>query len=263
MSHEPRLHPREHGAYAMLAFPLVSGLVMGGPSWAGVAFGLLAVAGFLAHESVLVVLGRRGERIRSAQALHARARLLRLGAAVLMGGTVFGLTAPSVAWPPTLVTGVLATSVGALLLAGKTKTLPGELLVGATFASVHGVVAAAGGASPRAVWLPMVAWALSFAVATLAVHALKFRFKGRGPGRWTVPVVPVLAGALVALAAVALVAGHPMGGVAAALVPKGVVVLSVAVLSVHPRHMKRVGWSFVAADGLTLVILAAALGAQA
>ena len=67
MPHEPRLRPREHGAYAMLLFPVVSGLAMGGLSWAGIAFAGLAVTGFLAHESILVVRGARGERIRSAQ----------------------------------------------------------------------------------------------------------------------------------------------------------------------------------------------------
>jgi len=57
MTEGPRLRPREHGAYAMLAFPATSGLVLGGASWAGAAFIGMALAGFLAHESVLVVLG--------------------------------------------------------------------------------------------------------------------------------------------------------------------------------------------------------------
>ncbi|RJQ40810.1 MAG: hypothetical protein C4555_00960 [Dehalococcoidia bacterium] len=65
MTEGPRLRPREHGAYAMLAFPATSGLVLGGASWAGAAFIGMALAGFLAHESVLVVLGARGARVQA------------------------------------------------------------------------------------------------------------------------------------------------------------------------------------------------------
>lgn len=244
----------------MLTFPVLSGLVLGGISWPGLVFALMAVAGFLAHEPLLIVLGGRGERLRSSQDPAARRRLARIGAAMAVAGTVFVLAAPSAAWAPALLSGVLAAVVGGLLFAGRTKTLAGELLVACAFASVHGTVAASGGAGPWAVFLPVAVWATSFAVATLSVHALKYRFKGRGPGRWTVAAAPTLAGALVIVATMALVAGHPLGFVAASLVPKSAVVLSLAVLSVHPRHLKRVGWSLVGADGATLILLVLALG---
>lgn len=256
MTDTPRLRPREHGAYAMLTFPVLSGLVLGGISWAGAAFALMAAACFLAHEPVLIVLGGRGERLRSSHDLSARRRLLRLGLVVAAATVVFVVMAPGGAWPPALLSGVLAALVGVLLLIGRTRTLAGELLVACAFASVHGTVAASGAAGQRAVFLPVAVWAASFAVATLAVHALKFRFKGRGPGRWTVAAAPTLAGALVVVAAMGLVAGHPLGGLAVALVPKAAVVLALAAVAVHPRHLKRVGWSLVVADTATLAILA-------
>lgn len=240
----------------MLAFPVVSGLAMGGLSPAGVAFAVLALTGFLAHESILIVLGARGERIRSSQADHARRRLVRLAVVFMVASVTFIVTAPSAAWPPAGLPGALALVVGGLLLARKTKTLPGELLVAAAFASVHGVLAASGGLGPRGTYLPVLAWTASFAVATLSVHALKYRFKGRGPGRWAVAAAPALAGVLVAVGALSLVEGHPLGGVAAALVPKGVVVLALSVLPANPRHLKRVGWSFVTSDAVTLLLLA-------
>ena len=240
----------------MLAFPLVSGLALGGPSWAGVAFAVLPVAGFLAHESILIVMGARGERIRSTQDAHARRRLVRLGAVALVAAVAFALTAPGGAWAPALLPAGLAGVVGVVLLARKTKTLVGELLVATTFSSVHAVLAAAGGAASRATYLPVAVWTVSFAMATLSVHALKYRFKGRGPGHWAVGVAPALAGGVVLLGAVALMAGHPLAGVAAALLPKASVVLALSFLPANPRHLKRVGWSFVAADGFTLVLLA-------
>lgn len=244
----------------MLTFPALSGLLLGGLSGPGLLFGFMAVVGFLAHEPLLIVLGGRGERLRSSQDASARRRLARIAGAMAAAAALFVLTAPESAWGPALLSGVLAAVVGVLLFAGRTKTLAGELLVACAFASVHGTVAASGGAAPRAVFLPVAVWAASFAVATLSVHALKYRFKGRGPGRWTVAAAPTLAAALVIVAAMALVSGHPLGSVSASPVPKSGVVLALAFLAVHPRHLKRVGWSLVAADFATLLLLEVALG---
>ncbi|MGD8320871.1 MAG: YwiC-like family protein [Gemmatimonadota bacterium] len=260
MSNERRLRPREHGAYAMLTFPVVSGLVMGGVSWAGIAFAVLAVSGFLAHESILVVLGARGERIRSKDAANARSRLVRLAAVALVAAAAFSATAPGSAWRAALLSGGLGLVVGVLLAARRTKSLPGELLVAATFSSIHAVLAAAGGADVRVTYLPVAAWVVCFTLATLSVHALKYRFKGRGPGRWTVAVAPTLAAAVTVLAIGGLVWRHPLGAVAAAVLPKAVAVLVLSVLPANPRHLKRVGWTFVAADTLTLGALVWMIG---
>ncbi|MCG6957855.1 MAG: YwiC-like family protein [Gemmatimonadetes bacterium] len=255
MSDDHRLRPREHGAYAMLTFPVISGLVMGGLSWAGIAFADLALTGFLAHESVLVVLGARGERIRSKEAVHARSRLVRLGAAAVVATVIFAMTAPSDAWHAALLSGSLAVAVGGLLLARKTKSLSGELLVAATFSSVHAVLAAAGGADARATYLPVAAWVVCFTLATLSVHALKYRFKRRGSGRWTVTVSPILAGAVVLVGLLGFGSLGPIGSVAAPVVPMALAVLMLSALPANPRHLKRVGWTFVVADALTLLAL--------
>lgn len=268
------LRPREHGAYAMLTFPVVSGLVLGGLSVAGVSFALLAVAGFLAHESAVVVLGQRGERVRSAAASAAWRRLGRLAVVAGLVGALFAVTAPGAAWSWAVPAAALGTAVAGLLLLGGTKTLPGELLVATAFASLHGVVAASGGAGGGAAGAGVAVWAGSFALATLSVHALKVRFrtkgsgagsgkgarKGRSPGRWLVVASPAAAGGALLLPAAAVLAGWspygiPLGLLALALVPKAALVLAVTVLDVHPRHLKRVGWSMVAADVVTLVVL--------
>jgi hypothetical protein len=245
----------------MLVFPIVSGLAMGGLSRAGIAFAALAASGFLAHESVLVVLGARGERIRSSQAAEARTRLLRLAAVAVAASGTFAVTAPSAAWRAALLAGSLAAAVGVLLLAGRTKSLPGELLVAAAFSSVHAVLAAAGGADARVTYLPAAAWVVCFTLATLSVHALKRRFKRRGPGRWAVVVAPLLAGIVVVLGMVGLVSWHrPLGAVAASILPKASAVLVLSTLPANPRHLKRVGWTFVVADALTLGALLRTLG---
>ncbi len=239
----------------MLVFPVVSGLAMGGLSWSGIAFAALAVLGFLAHESVLVILGARGERIRSSEATHARTRLLRLAGVAVVAAITFASTAPVAAWRAALLSGALGVSVGALLLARKTKSLPGEILVAATFSSVHAVLAAGGGADARVTFLPVATWLVCFTLATLSVHALKYRFKRRGPGRWTVAVTPILAGAVALLGTVGVAGAHPLGPVATSALPKASAVLLLSALPANPRHLKRVGWTFVAADVLTLGVL--------
>ncbi|MHB1194412.1 MAG: YwiC-like family protein [Longimicrobiales bacterium] len=261
----PDLRPREHGAYAMLAFPLASGLAVGGVSFAGLAFALLAVAGFLAHEAALVVMGRRGERVRNSADSAARRRLEALGAVALASGVLFVVTAPGSALAWALPPALLGAAVLALVVAGGTKSLAGELLVAAAFASVHAPVAAAGlrATVGRPALVPFLVWAVSFALATLAVHALKARFRGRKPGGgdpgvWVVAASPLAGVAALALAVSLLSAGHPLAPAAVALVPKALLVLGVAALNVHPRNLKRVGWSLVAADLVTLGVLVAA-----
>lgn len=260
MTHPTSLRPREHGAYAMLAFPLLSGLWIGGASPPGLAFAVLAVTAFLAHEPALVVLGGRGERLRIAHRSAARRRLGGLGAAGLVAGTLFAILAPASAWPAALTTGGLGVVVAGLVLTGWARTPVGELLVAATFASLHGAVAAAGGGSAREVYLPVAAWTVSFVLATLAVHSVKFRFKGRGPGGWTVATAPLVALATILAGAIALRSGHPWWGGIAAVLPKSAVVLALAGLSIHPRHLRRLGWALVVTDTVTLILLTALVG---
>jgi hypothetical protein len=244
----------------MLTFPLVSGLVMGGPSWGGVAVAALSVVGFLAHESVLIVSGARGERIRSREAARARSTLVRLGVVAVVAAGAFVATASAYAWRAALLSGALAVVVGALLVVGKTKSLAGELLVAVTFSSVHAALAAAAGSPATTTFLPVAVWALCFFLATLSVHAMKYRFKGRGPGRWTTVAAPVLAGVVTVVGALKLASPRPVDAVAVASLPKAVAVLVLSVLPANPRHLKRVGWTFVLADALTLGILVWRLG---
>ena len=133
----PDLRPREHGAYAMLAFPVASGLAVGGLSVAGLAFAFLAVAGFLSHEAALVVMGRRGERVRSSADAAARGRLAALGAVALASGVLFVVTAPGSALAWALPPALLGAAVLALVWAGATKSLAGELLVAAEIGRAH------------------------------------------------------------------------------------------------------------------------------
>jgi YwiC-like protein len=56
------LLPKEHGAYGQILFPLATALLAAGVSAAGILVAAAVVAGFLAHEPALVLLGQRGPR---------------------------------------------------------------------------------------------------------------------------------------------------------------------------------------------------------
>ena len=56
------LLPKEHGAYGQISFPLVAAFAVGGVSAGGLLIASALIAGFLAHEPALVMLGLRGPR---------------------------------------------------------------------------------------------------------------------------------------------------------------------------------------------------------
>lgn len=251
------LLPREHGAYAELLFPLATGLAYGTPSAPAVAFAVAASALFLAHEPAAVATGRRGARLK---ALHQRAARIQgagLSAVAVGAGAVGWVSAPD-ARIAALVPAAIALVLLPVVLAGREKSLVGELLVVATFAATVLPVARANGAAWSFALFAAVVWFVGFALGTVAVHAIKARHKGTGRSGWTVHAAPALAA--VAVVAALVVASHPWlpALVPLAIVPGAGVALVASVSGVHPRHLKRVGWSLVGAHLLTLALLLAA-----
>lgn len=238
----------------MATFPVLSGLLLGGWSAGGAAVAVLVGTAFLAHEAVHVLLGGRGARVRTTLGPRARASLVPLAVvATAAAVALVGTGAPGVLGYAA-VPGVLGLAVLGLTVAGTVKSLPGELLVAAAFASVHLAVAASGGAGGGSLWIPALVWFLAFALATLTVHSLKLRFKGRGPGGWAVPAARVLGVGVLAVGMVGPALRPDLPGLAA-LVPVAVVPLGISVRLVHPRHLRRIGWTLVGTDALALVLL--------
>ena len=99
MASRSSLLPREHGAYAELAFPLLTGVALGAPSLPVLALASAAVAFFLANEPVAILLGARGGRIKDQQGQRAKRRgLVLIGAGILLGGVGLLGAAASI-WP--------------------------------------------------------------------------------------------------------------------------------------------------------------------
>ncbi len=252
------LLPREHGAYAQLAFPLLTGLALAVPTLATLALGAAAVAFFLANESAAILLGVRGKRLEEQEGPSARVQgsaLLVSGALLGAGGVVGGW--PQI-WPGVLFPAMAGMLLVPLVLIGRQKTLVGEFLVITAFATLVLPMAAASGVDPTRAALTSAVWWVSFGLGTLEVHAIKARHKKNHGVRWAPWASPLTSGAVLA-GAVFLALGQggrqELAGPAAALIPPSLAIFTLSFVRVHPKHLKRVGWSLVVANTLALVLL--------
>lgn len=243
------LLPKEHGAYAQLAFPLVSAVALSRPTINAMALATAAVCGFLAHEPLLVRLGRRGRaRLRDCGPAAAR-RLLVLA---IVG--IFAVTLGLRGGEPGLIEACAVVGAGVILTAWlvstkQEKTLPGELAVAATLCATSVPVALAGGLRPQAAVAVALAWWLAIALATLTVHAMLRRAKSRSAA------LAILTGVLAAGIAIgAVLLASRQGAWVLGLVPQTVVTLVVLTFRVAPKHLRRVGWSMVAAHLVALTV---------
>jgi hypothetical protein len=249
------LVPREYGAYAELGFPLATGFLAGGWSAAGAAFAVAVVAGFLLSEPIAVLAGARGPRARREESARARVRgFTLLGVAAVAGGLAM-LLAPPVARLGALLPAALAVGLVPALARGRHKSLGGELLVAAALAAMVLPVGLAGGMARSPALLAFGIWLATFWLATLTVHAIKTRFKPALGQPWTVWAAPAFVVAVVAIAALGVMAGRVRFPFALAAVPAALVGGVALAAGVTPRHLRRVGWSLVAANLATFGLL--------
>jgi hypothetical protein len=255
---EPSLAPREYGAYAELIFPLATGLTMGGATLAGAGFATAALAGFLVSEPLAVLAGARGRRA-LAQATPAGAR--RRAVALVLAGLTAGLgalaVAPGRARLAAVVPALLAALLLPTLLRGRQKRLEAELLIAAALSAMLLPVALSGRAAVSSAMLASAVWLLTFWLATLTVHAIKARFKPALGSRWTLWGAPALGVVGVGLAVTGYGAGRVSLAALLAVVPAAIVAGAALMTGVTPRHLRRVGWSLVAANLATFGFLLA------
>lgn len=234
----PSLWPREHGATAQFLLPLATALAISRPNLAAMAFAVCALAGFLAHEPVLILLGRRGARQLRTMAVPARRRLQGLALLAVLTGVLGALRAPPAALAAGGVAGGFVGVAALILHAGREKTLFGELFAAITLCASSVPIALAGGAPLTSAVAVASSWATVFVLGTLTVHAVLQRIGGA---------------AVVAVAVTAGVAGIASATYGHVLWPIGLVPPAIAtavLLLVRPgaKHLRRIGWSMVAAD---------------
>ena len=248
-----RFWPREHGAYAELLFPIASGLLLGRPGFVAFALAFAAVLLFLANEPLLVMRGHRGARLREELGTAAR----RHFALLVTVAALCGLAALYFASSSARLLALVPAALGALLLpfvfAKRLKSLGGELIAVAAFASLHLPLGAASGLDGPALWGPPIVWFASFAAGTFAVHAIKARQQHRDPGMVRAATALSI---VLAMAAAGIAIARPelrwLG--VAALVPCAAA-MAVNFMPIRTNVLKTLGWSLVAANLVALVVL--------
>lgn len=243
------LAPKEHGAYAQLGLPLATALVAGRPTVSALAITASAVALFVAHEPLLVVLGRRGARARATEGRRALRWLVALTVAASgLALAALSLPALAVALPASL-----AIVVALIIARDLERRTWAETIVAWCLSSVSIPVAVASGWTLRNALGAAIAWAIGLSAATVAVRGiLAARKHGAEPSRTTalVLLLPALAAALAMLGAI------PAWPVLSSL-PVVAVASYIALRPPHPRSLHAVGWSLLTAtviSGAAIVV---------
>ena len=249
--------PREYGAYAELAFPLLTAFLAAGVTAAGACFTLAVLSWFLVREPLAVLNGVRGARVAASLGRPARRAAWALGSLGAIGAGAGMLLAPPDARLWALVPGACAIVLAPALLRGRPKTLGAEIVVAIALATMILPIGLSGRMAPGHAAAASVVWATSFVLATLAVHGIKARVKPDLGAGWAIWLTPVLAGVAVITGLVGAGHDHWPWPVGLAVVPSAALVAAALAAGTHPRRLKRVGWSLVGANLVTLALLLA------
>lgn len=248
MGSRQSLMPREHGAYAQIAFPLMTALALGAFSPAPILLLVAIICIFLAHEPAMVLTGGRGGRARRETGGQARRRAILLAAISLATGAAGLWLAPAAAHLATLIPLSLGVLLIPLIFTRREKTAVGELLVATTLSSTMIPVAIAGGASIQVTLGAAAVWAIAFALGTLTVRAIIARTKRTAESQWPTWIAPTLCAAVIILAIAAALTSDLPALAVVAVVPTALVALIFALMGIHPRNLRRMGWSLVASN---------------
>jgi hypothetical protein len=254
--------PKEHGAYGQIAFPLIAAFAVAGTSTAGVLCAAAVVAGFLAHEPGLVLLGQRGPRAKRELGHSARWWF----ACWVLVGIVAGIgamlaMAPSVRWSisvPLLPAAVLAISAAR----GQEKSWYGETAAALAFSGAAVPVSMAAGLSLSSAAAIAVTFALLFVSSTLAVRVVILRVRRGGDHRAmsiTRSVAVSLAIGAGGILGLLSIAGLAPVFVLVAAVPGLLAAAGVAVCPPAPTRLRALGWTLVLISVLTTAIVVSAL----
>ena len=225
-----------------------------------IAFAL--IAGFLAHEPLLVVIGRRGARVKRDQWRRVTAWLgTTTATAAGMGITALSSMPANTRW--SLMMPLLpAVVLGGTIVAEREKSVLGEIAVALVFSMVALPVCLAAGAQIRVALAVGIAFALVFAVGTLAVRVIILGRRGGGDpaavAATSVTVLLVTGTACVGLSAAASQSLLPWATLFAAA-PGLVGASGLAMCRPAAIRLRTVGWMLVGASAATALILVVGL----
>ena len=256
----PTLLPKEHGAYGQLLLPMVTALIVAGPSVAGVSLAVSAVAGFLAHEPASVLLGVRGPRARRELRRAASWLLASFVVIAVISGTIAILAIQRTALWSIAVPIVPAVLLGAATVRGREKSWYGEVAAALAFAGLAVPIAMAGRASLSGATAVALPFALLFVTSTLAVRTVILGVRGggspqamRATRRSAFAAIGVGATCLASLAAVDALPAATLAAAAPGLLTAALI----AARPPHPARLRTSGWTLVAVSVLTAAIVIA------
>ena len=255
MARHESLLPREHGAYAEVAFPLLTGLTLAKPSLAALCIVLSVISFFLIHEPVAVLIGVRGTRAKELWGARARKRTAWL----VMVGVGTGTAAMVTSTTDRRLAALVPLGAGVLLLpaflSGRLKTLTSEILVIAALSATVLPMAVSSGVGWSRAWIASSVWFVTFLIGTLAVHAIKAKTNKRDGTKWAITATPALGAVTVAVGLFAAAAERLPLTASLALALAGLAGIVLSITPIHPRRLQRVGWTFVAWNLITWVLL--------
>lgn len=253
--------PREHGAYGQLLLPLATALAIADIRVSAILTALAAIAAFVAHEPLVVLLGGRGVRARQERRGQAEAWLaVSGGVAVLAGLAAVASASADMRWL-FAVPLALATALALLLLSGREKSTAGEITSALAFASVSLPIIGIDTASPRLGFVVAFTFACLFIVSTLGVRIVVLRTRrGGDPHAVRVTRLQVAAALVVTAIGIPLIAWSEAGtGFAAMAVLPGIAVATTLAFRPPPAsRLRTVGWTLLSTTAFLAVALVAA-----
>lgn len=252
------LLPGEHGAYGQMLFPLVTSVIVAGPDPASLLLAAAVIAGFLAHEPFMLLLGFRG--VRAARDAHrdAVAGLTIFGTLLVICGLWGVAVMPHAARWSVIVPLVPALFLLSEAASGREKAWPAEVAVAGALSLTSIPICMAAGAPFGVGAMIAVAFLVNFVLATLGIRVIILRVRAGGNLR----AASATRNAVFALAVIAAVAGvAAVGGrwapvpAVAALVPGLVSAVLVAWQAPPPSRLRAVGWRLVGMSTLIALML--------
>jgi hypothetical protein len=229
---------------------MLSALAFAPPTPAAFACAALALALFLAHEPLVVLLGRRGAKALAANARAARRHLtIRLLAASLLA-LWLAFAAPTVALALALPAALGAATLISLLQR-REKSLLGELTAAAALTSFSAPVLLAAAVPLSSIGVFMAGWLTVQALATVTARGFVYRRHDREGLIKAAGHAGLLA---LVLSALLVLRSHLPLASCLALVPFAFLALALRLQLYQPRTPKGLGWMLTLAN-LTAVLL--------
>jgi hypothetical protein len=246
-----RLHPKEHGAYAIVGVPLVVALVIGGLNPVAVLATIATIAGFVANEPLMVLAGRRGERARLSTPSALSTLQVLLLITIFFGSAAFWLGSGRVQVALIACT-AFAVAGFAMSVAGWQRTFIAQLtgIVGLTLPSA--VVLLAGKMDSLSAVCLSAAWIMGRVATTTAVRSVVAFQKTS-----THHHVPRINDIVLAFVVLGCAGGFFSGVFECLLITP--LIASAIYLRLQPpliSHMRQIGYSLLAANivsGLSMI----------